>query len=209
MDEILASIRRIISEDEATVTPVPPGTPGLTWHGDDVLLLTRRAPPEPSPFEDAPVDPPVAPPVAETFPAAETFPVAESIAAVEPAPVGEPDAAPPPTPAPEPISVAEPAPVAPPAAAQVLAASAPEHDGVVDREVALSAAAAFQELSFVIENAPAPPPIAISAGGPTLEEITRDLLRPMLKAWLDENLPGIVRARVDEEIERIARGRPR
>jgi uncharacterized protein len=33
----------------------------------------------------------------------------------------------------------------------------------------------------------------------------RDMLRPMLKAWLDENLPGIVERLVGAEIERLAR----
>jgi len=32
------------------------------------------------------------------------------------------------------------------------------------------------------------------------------MLRPMLKAWLDENLPGIVERLVRAEIERLARG---
>lgn len=34
----------------------------------------------------------------------------------------------------------------------------------------------------------------------------REMLRPMLKAWLDENLPGIVERLVRAEIERLARG---
>jgi uncharacterized protein len=36
--------------------------------------------------------------------------------------------------------------------------------------------------------------------------LTREMLRPMLKAWLDENLPGIVERLVAAEIERVARG---
>ena len=39
----------------------------------------------------------------------------------------------------------------------------------------------------------------------TLEDVTRDLLRPLLQAWLDENLPGIVEEQVRLEVERIAR----
>ena len=35
------------------------------------------------------------------------------------------------------------------------------------------------------------------------------LLRPLLKAWLDEHLPNIVQAKVEQEVERIARGRVR
>ncbi|MBV8594135.1 MAG: DUF2497 domain-containing protein, partial [Caulobacteraceae bacterium] len=50
---------------------------------------------------------------------------------------------------------------------------------------------------------------AVWSGGPTLEDLVRAELRPMLKAWLDNNLPAIVKARVDEEVERIAKGRVR
>ena len=39
--------------------------------------------------------------------------------------------------------------------------------------------------------------------GPTLEEITRSLLRPMLKQWLDTNLPPLVERLVQKEIEKI------
>ena len=41
---------------------------------------------------------------------------------------------------------------------------------------------------------------------PLLEGILRDLLRPMLKAWLDDNLPSLVERLVRVEIERVARG---
>ena len=41
---------------------------------------------------------------------------------------------------------------------------------------------------------------------PMLEGILRDLLRPMLKSWLDDNLPGLVERLVRIEIERVARG---
>jgi cell pole-organizing protein PopZ len=40
----------------------------------------------------------------------------------------------------------------------------------------------------------------------TLEDLVKDLLRPMLKGWLDENLPPLVERLVRAEIERIARG---
>ncbi len=40
-----------------------------------------------------------------------------------------------------------------------------------------------------------------------VEQVTRDLLRPMLKSWLDDNLPTIVERLVRSEIERVARGR--
>ncbi len=44
------------------------------------------------------------------------------------------------------------------------------------------------------------------AGGErSIEDLTRELLRGMLKQWLDENLPGLVERLVREEIERVAR----
>ncbi len=41
----------------------------------------------------------------------------------------------------------------------------------------------------------------------TLEDLVREMLRPMLKAWLDDNLPGLVERLVRAEIERVSRGR--
>ncbi len=41
----------------------------------------------------------------------------------------------------------------------------------------------------------------------TLEDLVREMLRPMLKSWLDENLPGMVERLVRAEIERVSRGR--
>ena len=40
----------------------------------------------------------------------------------------------------------------------------------------------------------------------TLEDVVRELLRPLLKQWLDDHLPDIVEAQVQAEIERISRG---
>ena len=41
----------------------------------------------------------------------------------------------------------------------------------------------------------------------TLEDLVREMLRPMLKSWLDDNLPGMVERIVKAEIERVSRGR--
>ena len=54
--------------------------------------------------------------------------------------------------------------------------------------------AALQEAA-----AAAPPPPAVNP----LEQMVRDMLRPMLKDWLDQNLPGIVDEHVKREIGRI------
>jgi cell pole-organizing protein PopZ len=40
----------------------------------------------------------------------------------------------------------------------------------------------------------------------TLDDIVREMLRPMLRAWLDDNLPPLVERLVRQEIERVARG---
>jgi len=49
---------------------------------------------------------------------------------------------------------------------------------------------------------------AAAANNPrTLEDIARDLLRPMLKTWLDDNLPQLVDRLVRAEVERLSRGR--
>lgn len=42
----------------------------------------------------------------------------------------------------------------------------------------------------------------------TLEDLVKEMLRPMLKSWLDDNLPGLVERIVKAEIERVSRGRP-
>jgi uncharacterized protein len=47
----------------------------------------------------------------------------------------------------------------------------------------------------------------VRKGEPTLEGVVREALRPMLKSWLDENLPGVVERIVQVEIERVIRGR--
>jgi cell pole-organizing protein PopZ len=41
----------------------------------------------------------------------------------------------------------------------------------------------------------------------TLEDLVREMMRPMLKAWLDDNLPNLVERLVRAEIERVSRGR--
>ena len=43
--------------------------------------------------------------------------------------------------------------------------------------------------------------------GRTVEELVSELIRPMLKTWLDDNLPAIVERLVRAEIERLSRGR--
>jgi uncharacterized protein len=208
MEEILASIRQIISEDLAS-TAVAEGHPRAEEADDDLLVLRDRAPPEPSPF--APPSHHHEPVTADRPPAEterartetigiETIEI-ETIATIETetAESREPYA-------PETRPAAEPEPIA----ARSLTVARPAELEVVNPATAAVVAASFERLSFVVEHTPPSPPFPISSGGgATLEDITRDILTPVIKAWLDENLADIVRARVDEEVERITRGRVR
>lgn len=88
--------------------------------------------------------------------------------------------------------------------------SPPEVEPVVAEDTEAQAAAAFERLDAVAHVATPPAPsILMPAPGRTLEDVIREMMQPLLKEWLDENLPAIVQARVDEEIERIARRRVR
>jgi cell pole-organizing protein PopZ len=154
MEEILASIRRIISEEEQTPQAEP------------VLDLTQTD--EPAPIA-APEDDIV-------FEAVEQ-------AVIEETPVAEPAyaAAPVPQPAPRPAPVA----------------IEPTAETILSQPTASAAAGAMARLAGTLRIADTP--------GQTVEGVVRELLKPMLKEWLDKNLPAIVEARVEAELERIAR----
>jgi hypothetical protein len=47
----------------------------------------------------------------------------------------------------------------------------------------------------------------LSNNARTLEDLVKEMLRPMLKSWLDDNLPQMVERIVKAEIERVSRGR--
>ena len=68
---------------------------------------------------------------------------------------------------------------------------------LVEATVADSSRARLEELAAVAATAP-PPPV-----GNPLEDMLREMLRPVLKQWLDENLPKIVDEHVKREIHRI------
>jgi cell pole-organizing protein PopZ len=72
------------------------------------------------------------------------------------------------------------------------------NEPLVSRPQASSVASSFDALERTVMMPP---------GGRSLEDVVREMLRPLLKAWLDENLPAIVEAQVAAEVERIARQR--
>ncbi len=168
MEEILASIRRIISEDEpqGESAPAPEAAaepePELVAEAeaDEVLELTDPLPePEPEP---------------EPQPVLETHGDIEALAPSAPEPT--------PARAPEPVAFAPPV----------------DDEPLVSQPTADETASAFGQLHRSI---------GMPKAERTLEDVVRELLNPLLKAWLDEHLPAIVQAKVEEEVERIARRR--
>ncbi|HEX8662053.1 MAG TPA: DUF2497 domain-containing protein, partial [Brevundimonas sp.] len=77
------------------------------------------------------------------------------------------------------------------------------YDRLVGDSAAASAASAFAGFASTLKK-PEPADIEFPSG-PTIDEMVRGLLRPMLKEWLDANLPAIVETQVRKEVERIAR----
>ena len=66
-----------------------------------------------------------------------------------------------------------------------------------------AAAAAFAELAALPHERRNEPELPLGGVERTLEEIVRDMLRPLLQDWLDGHLPGIVERLVREEIARV------
>jgi uncharacterized protein len=74
---------------------------------------------------------------------------------------------------------------------------------LLDDSKAQSLRHSFSALQTLSE--PGVAPQIVRSGETSLEGLTRDLLRPMLKDWLDNNLPPIVEAMVEREITRITK----
>jgi cell pole-organizing protein PopZ len=72
-----------------------------------------------------------------------------------------------------------------------------ERNGLLSSDTSAAVDSAFNTLAqtVLVQNAR------------TLEDLVREMLRPLLKAWLDDNLPGMVERLVRAEIERVSRGR--
>lgn len=83
------------------------------------------------------------------------------------------------------------------------AADEEAEDVLLDDSKAQSLRHSFSALQTLSE--PGAAPQIVRSGETSLEGLTRDLLRPMLKDWLDNNLPPIVEAMVEREITRITK----
>ncbi|MGQ0580858.1 MAG: DUF2497 domain-containing protein [Reyranella sp.] len=188
MDDILASIRKIISDDEARAqvgnqqalsqsarpTVVPPVEPRLPpaiggAGRDDVLMLTDLIE---EPKSSTTASRPVPIPLPRIDPASASEMPQPSF---EQPPLGQ------------------------------------LHDSALVGSGAVGAASsAFARLNQAVqESVPAPsahdPGPAIDANGKTVEDLVKEMLRPMLKEWLDRNLPPMVERFVEREIVRLTR----
>jgi cell pole-organizing protein PopZ len=68
--------------------------------------------------------------------------------------------------------------------------------GLLSREATAAVGSAFNTLTETVKKHEL-----------SLEDVVRETLRPMLKSWLDENLPRVVERMVQAEVERVTRGR--
>ena len=68
---------------------------------------------------------------------------------------------------------------------------------ILSRSTVSAVKSAFNSLAHTV----------LSNNARTLEDLVKEMLRPMLKSWLDDNLPGLVERIVKAEIERVSRGR--
>jgi cell pole-organizing protein PopZ len=214
MEEILASIRRIIADDDASKSAPRPAEPPPQAAAP--APAARPAPPPQAPPPPPRVTPPVPSldeaeaadpePIAEVEDqAADILDLTEQMAAPMPQPA-------PPKPAPQfrtidgsfDVSYDEEKPA--PQMSEARAPSPSEDnqyrgDGrsnqLLSSVTSAAVDSAFNTLAqtVLVQNAR------------TLEDLVREMLRPMLKAWLDDNLPGMVERLVRAEIERVSRGR--
>lgn len=76
---------------------------------------------------------------------------------------------------------------------------------LVSEETADAATAPLAELAQAVELSSTVPVDAAGSGGRTVESLVVEVLRPMLREWLDKNLPPIIERLVEREIRHLAR----
>ena len=205
MEEILASIRRIIADDDATKSVQKP----------DEAVRQPPAPERPAP-PPGPLPGPaprVPDPILSAVPAADAEADSASVAdqAADILDLTESMAQPAPSPEPSP----EPKPMSGPAfrtidgSFDVSYEEAGERPAVPQRPAGeLSAQLLSNATSAAVDSAfNTLAQTVLVQNARTLEDLVREMLRPMLKSWLDDNLPGVVERLVRAEIERVSRGR--
>jgi len=206
MEEILASIRRIIADDDANKTPskgpepmkaeaVPAAMPPMPPAPSD--SSRPRSEPDARPVMQ-PLNPPE--PVSVADQSSDILDLTESMAAM-----------------PQPSPAAQAASVMPnPQFRTIDGSSDVGFDEESERPEAPGPAPAGEERGSLISQATtaavdsafnALAQTVLVQNARTLEDLVREMLRPMLKSWLDDNLPSMVERLVRAEIERVSRGR--
>ena len=234
MDEILSSIRQIIADDDAAGAPrkpVPQAAPTqdaapapvlrmptpqhdaleamgpLALSADQIVVEEAIAEPAAFSFDSMLDDDAIAAPDPDLIEEPLLVDPDDITFEIEPEAEAEPEQQPEPIPVPRSFAPdPEPAPEAPrPRATQTVAEAAPMPDPTLSRDIAAqliepatdaAVRHAFSRLGG----------FAIGNQSTTVEGMIRDILRPMLKDWLDENLPAVVERMVEKEIGRISRG---
>ena len=173
MDDILASIRKILNEDDpsaATMAPRP------------IVAEAIQLTPEMM----------IAPPESLAGPAA--IPVAEPPATRVPTNIMQSLVVPPPLQPPtQPLAQPRLEPTATPDVT-------PARAGLLDPTAAAAAVASLGQLSRAVAQERS---ALVTRSGPSIEDVVREELRPMLKEWLDAHLPATVERMVRAEIERV------
>ncbi len=222
MEEILASIRRIIADDDTgkgakapeAPKPVPPAAavpsrpapvpppappPAVSNNQDDIDAMLADLDAAPKVAAMSAVKPPPKP----ATPPPDVLDLTEAMAASTPSPgpapsfrtiVGDSDVvfSDPTEQRPEPAARA-----VDDARRQFTQNTAPDH-GLISNNTMSAVDSAFNSLAHTV----------LGNNARTLEDLVKEMLRPMLKGWLDDNLPSLVERIVRAEIERVSRGRP-
>jgi cell pole-organizing protein PopZ len=186
MEDILSSIRRIISEDgEEENEEKAESEADESAAEDDVLELTKMVDDEGNVVElsEASAQEETPPQEAEEAPSQEAE-AEEAVAEEEPAGQDDTDAI--------------------PAASEEPAGDAGEK--LISDDAEAEASNALASLSrAAAPGAADESALRAVAGGHTIEEHVLIMLRPLLREWLDKNLPALVQRLVEKEIERLVR----
>ena len=192
MEEILASIRRIISDDDKEMEQVAKENEEVPEGKNELVEEKEMAMVEPEPEPD---------PEPEPEPAVEEVDDDDDDDILDLTDMEAPD--------PEPLfeeqayKEPEPEPVAPPVSPSPAPppAPTPATANLVSPPQAGETSGSFERLTEKLNEDYSELPIG--NGAVTLEGLTRELVRPMLKEWLDQHLPMTVERLVREEIERL------
>jgi len=181
MEEILASIRRIIADDDAT-KPAPPKPEPAKAEAPAAPAAPFGAAPATAPRPRAEIEPQPAPEPPDQ--SSDILDLTEAMAAAAPRPQ---------PPAPQFRTIDG----TPDVGFEDQRFPSGGEDRLLSSATSAAVDTAFNSLAQTV----------LMHNARTLEDLVREMLRPLLKSWLDDNLPAMVERLVRAEIERVSRGR--